>query len=190
MALVGDDDAARIHVFGPHAEVAEGQGDDVARQPLSVTRDGVDGSRRQFAQHGQTLHQFGEFLKMRVERPVELGAVVERHHLAGFARMKVPQVVELRNVLFAFALDGGFRDGQQLVGGLAHGRDHHHRAASLALPHDPRNAVDGGCRLHRRAAELHHDHRSSIPSECISSALSTAAPAAPRTVLWPRQTNL
>ena len=41
-----------------------------------------------------------------------------------------------------------------------------------------------------RAAEFHHDHQSSIPSECISSALSTAAPAAPRMVLWPSATNL
>ena len=55
---------------------------------------------------------------------------------------------------------------------------------------DAGDAFDGGGGFDRSAAEFHDDHQSSIPSECISSALSTAAPAAPRMVLWPRATNL
>ena len=62
--------------------------------------------------------------------------------------------------------------------------------ARRARLHDAGDAFDGGGRFHRRAAEFHDDHQSSIPSECISSAFSTAAPAAPRTVLWPSATNL
>ena len=63
------------------------------------------------------------------------------------------------------------------------------RRSSRAL-HDAGDAFDGGGRFDRRAAELHDDHQSSIPSECISSAFSTAAPAAPRMVLWLSATNL
>jgi len=44
--------------------------------------------------------------------------------------------------------------------------------------------------FHRRAAEFHHQHDYRTPSACISSAFSSAAPAAPRTVLWPKAMNL
>ena len=104
--------------------------------------------------------------------------------------MEIAQVVDLPDVFLALAVDGGGGDGQQLVGGLAHGRNHHHGPALRARFDDAGDAFDGGGRFHRRAAEFHDDHQSSIPSECISSAFSTAAPAAPRTVLWPSATNL
>ena len=81
-------------------------------------------------------------------------------------------------------------DGQQLVGGLAHGGNHHDGMAVHPRLHDAGDAFDGGGGFHRGAAEFHDDHdQSSSPSECISSAFSTAAPAAPRTVLWPSATN-
>ena len=48
---------------------------DVAGEPLAVAGDGVDGARRQFAEHGQAFDQFGEFLEMIVERAVEFGAL-------------------------------------------------------------------------------------------------------------------
>ena len=190
VALVGDHDLARIQVLGLHAEMAEGQGDDVAGEAFAVAGNGVDGARRQLAQHGQAFHQFGELLEMLVEKAVERGAFGERHHLAGFARVVVAQVVKLADILVAPAVDGGGGDGQQLVGGLAHGGDHHHGMAVPRALDDAGDAFDSGGRFHRRAAEFHDDHQSSIPSECISSALSTAAPAAPRMVLWPRATNL
>ena len=53
----------------------------------------------------------------------------------------------------------------------------------------PRGANDGDQPLDRgpigdrRAAELHDDHDELVPAACISSALSTDAPAAPRIVL-------
>src|ERR1035438_5323765 len=72
---------------------------------------------------------------------------------------------------------------RQLVGGLTHGRNADVRPAAGAGFDDRPSALDGGRRFHRRAAEFHDDHQSSIPSECISSAFSTAAPAAPRTVV-------
>ena len=88
------------------------------------------------------------------------------------------------------SIDGRRGDGQQLVGGLAHGGDHDHGLAISAGFDDGGDALDGCRRFDRSAAEFHDDHQSSIPSECISSALSTAAPAAPRTVLCPSATNL
>ena len=66
---------------------------------------------------------------MLVERAVEFGAVAERHHQAGLARVEIAQVVKLADVFLALAADGRGGDGQQLVGGLAHGRDHHHGPA-------------------------------------------------------------
>src|ERR1700733_3834840 len=52
--------------------------------------------------------------------------------------------------------------------------------------HDPGNTLEGNSRFDGRAAEFHDDHATQL---CISSALSTAAPAAPRMVLWLRATN-
>src|SRR5438270_6910203 len=104
--------------------------------------------------------------------------------------MIVAQIMQLPYVVLALALDGGIRDGEEFVSGLSHGGDHHHRPAVLTRLDDPGHAFDGGGTLHGGAAEFHHDHQSSIPSECISSAFRTAAPAAPRMVLWLSTTNL
>ena len=131
VAPVGDDDVARIQMLGVHAEVAEGQRDDVAGEPLAVAGDGVDGARRQLAQHGEPFDQLGELLEMLVEEAVEAGAFGQRHHQAGFAGVEVAQIVELADIFVALAVDGGGGDGQQLVGGLAHGGNHDHGAAAL-----------------------------------------------------------
>ena len=61
---------------------------------------------------------------------------------------------------------------------------------SSARADDAGDTLDGGGGFDGGAAKFHDDHQSSIPSEYISSAFSTAAPAAPRTVLWPQATNL
>src|SRR5579885_105120 len=140
-------------------------------------------------EHRQALHPFGAFLEVLVQEAVQFGPFGQGHHLPGFPRVEIPQFMDLADVFLALAFNGCVGDGQQLVGGLAHGRNHHHRPARQPGPHDPGDPFDRGGRLHRGAAELHHDHQSSIPSEYISSALSTAAPAAPRTVLWPSATN-
>src|SRR5581483_7079221 len=102
----------------------------------------------------------------------------------------IAQVVNLADVFLALAVDGGLGDGEELVGGLPHGGDDHDGAAMLDGFDDAGDAFDGDGGLDGGAAEFHDDHQSSIPSECMSSALSTAAPAAPRMVLWPRATNL
>src|SRR6266446_9820889 len=104
--------------------------------------------------------------------------------------MEGPQIVKLREIILTLAADGRRRDGQQLVSGLAHGRHHHYWLLFRAGFHDRGDASDGAGGFDGRAAEFHDDHQSSNPSEYISSALRTAAPAAPRTVLWPRATNL
>src|ERR1039458_8159836 len=157
---------------------------------LAVTGGGVDGARGQFAQHGKAFDEFGELLEMLVEQAIKLGAVGQGNYQARLAGVKVAQVVDLADVFFARAVNCRRSDSQQLVGGLTHGRNDDDRPAAGAGFDDRRYALDGGRRFHRRAAEFHDDHQSSIPSECISSALSTAAPAAPRTVLWASATNL
>src|SRR4051812_11324072 len=103
--------------------------------------------------------------------------------------MEIAQVVKLLNVVLPLALDRGGSDGQQLVGGLAHGRYDNHGPLVHARFHDRGDAADRGGGFDGGSAEFHDDHQSSRPSEYISSALRTAAPAAPRTVLWPRATN-
>src|SRR5262245_47623655 len=98
--------------------------------------------------------------------------------------------MKLRYVIVALAGDGGRRDGQELIGGLAHCRDDHDRLLFRAYLHDRSDARDSGGGFDGGPAEFHDDHQSSNPSEYISSALSTAAPAAPRTVLCPKAINL
>ena len=83
---------------------------------------------------------------------------LEGHDQARFARVVVAQVVKLADVFLALALDGGGGDGEQLVGGLAHGGDHHDGAARLARLDDAGDALDGGGGLDGGAAELHDDH--------------------------------
>ena len=112
------------------------------------------------------------------------------HHFPGFARMVIAQVVKLPDVVLALAGDRRRGDGQQLVGGLDHGRDHHDGLLPNSRFDNRGDPSDGGGGFDRGPAEFHDDHQSSSPSEYISSALSTAAPAAPRTVLCPNATNL
>src|SRR5260370_39788578 len=127
---------------------------------------------------------------MVVEEAVQIGAVAQGDDQARLARMVVAQVVKLADVLLALAPDGSGGDREQLVGGLPHGGNYDHGPTRFAGAHDAGNTLDGSGGLHGAAAELHDDHQSSIPSECISSAFSTAAPAAPRMVLWLSTTNL
>src|SRR5947209_19526449 len=101
----------------------------------------------------------------------------------------------------------GYRE--QVVGGLAHGGHHYDRPAVQPALHNSGDALDGRGGLDRGTAEFHDDHdwavmfgrsrsresarsihQSSSPSEYISSAFKTAAPAAPRMVLWPKAMNL
>src|SRR5438105_4186209 len=104
--------------------------------------------------------------------------------------MIIAEIVKLRDVILAIAGNGGRRDGQQLVRGLAHGGNHDDRMLLGARFHDGGDASDGGGGFDGGTAEFHDDHQSSSPSEYISSALSTAAPAAPRTVLCAKAMNL
>ena len=82
----------------------------------------------------------------------------------------------------------------QSIGHLGHrGHDDHRRSsAGMLLELRLDDLDDAGHRVgirDRGAAELHDDvHRK--PSRCMSSAFRTAAPAAPRIVLWPSATNL
>ena len=84
--VIGDDHLARIDVHGVHSVMLEMIGDDQARQPLAEAGDGVDGARRQLAQHRQPFHQFRQFLKMLVDGALH----------AGFAQMKIAQRERVR----------------------------------------------------------------------------------------------
>ena len=190
MPMIGDDHPAGIDMHRGQSEVLERQRHDVARQALAVTRDGVDGARRQFAEHRDSFDELGHLLKMVVERAVEFGAMRERDHLAGFAGMEVAQIVQLADVFVALAGDGGLGDGEEFVGGLAHRRDHHDRmaiGAAFTMAATRSMAAADSTEVPPNFITIMSVRAS--PSECISSALSTAAPAAPRIVLWPSATN-
>src|ERR1035437_3803225 len=158
VALVGDHNVARIHVLGRHAEVADGEGDNVAGEALAVARDGVDGARREFAEDGEPFDQLRELLEVLVEEAVEIRAVAQRDRQARLARVVIAQVVQQADVFRALAADGGVGDFEQLVGGLPHRGDDHHRAARLAGADDAGDPRDGVGTLDGGAAELHDDH--------------------------------
>ena len=145
-------------MLGRHAEVAEGEGDDVAGEAFAVAGDGVDGARREFAEHGEPFDQFGELLEMLVEEAVEIGAVAEGDDEARFARVVIAQIVKLADVFLALARDGGAGDFEQAVGGLPHGGDDDHGAARFAGVDDAGDTRDGGGGLDGGSAELHDDH--------------------------------
>src|SRR4051794_320938 len=104
--------------------------------------------------------------------------------------MEVAQVVQLFDIVGALAFDRGAGDGEQLVRGLSHRGDDDHRPFCLAGTNDAGDSLNRSGRLDGGPAKFHDDHQSSIPSECINSAFRTAAPAAPRIVLWLSTTNL
>src|ERR1700691_1623075 len=104
--------------------------------------------------------------------------------------MKLAQLAELLERRLKLARRGSVSHRQQLVGGFSHRRNHNDRTPVQPLADNARDAPDGLRRFDGRSAELHHDHQSRYPSAFITSAFSTAAPAAPRTVLWPSATNL
>src|SRR6185312_2343651 len=158
VAIVGDDDGAGIDVNGGHAVVFEGERDDVAGEALAVAGDGVDGARGELAENGEAFDQFGHLLELVVKDTVELGTLGERHYLAGFAGVEIAEVVELADVFFAIAVDGGLGKGQEFVGGLAHRRDDDDRFTVEAVFDDGGDAFDGGGRFDGGAAEFHDDH--------------------------------
>ena len=109
---------------------------------------------------------------------------------AGLAQVEIPQGHQFPQRLFALPTHGQIRALEQAVGGLSHGGNHHHRFAVQPGFYDAGYAFESRRGFDGRAAEFHDDHQSSRPSEYISSAFNTAAPAAPRTVLWPSAMNL
>ena len=164
----------RIDVHGVHAELAERVRHDQARQPLAVARNRIDRARRQLAQHGEPLHQLGQLLKMLVEDAFELQRGPHRSaSLRACSRWNSRSSRTCRSASSRLPADRIGGERQQAVGGLAHGRNHHHRPAREARFDDRRHPFDGGRRFDRRAAEFHHDHcvvQSRNPSEYISSA--------------------
>src|SRR5271156_3569375 len=104
---------------------------------------------------------------------------------AGLAQMKIAQRHQ-----FPLPPHRQIRDLQKAIGGFTHGGNHHHGLARKPGLYDSGYAFEGRRGFDGRAAEFHDDHQSSRPSEYISSAFNTAAPAAPRTVLCPIAMNL
>src|SRR5712692_6038549 len=190
VALVGDDHTARIQVRAAKPQIAERERNDKAREPLSIAGNGVARARRQLTAGGQLFDQSRQFAKMWLDDAVQLFAVGGRNHRPALPAVVLPQLAELLERLLLAAPGRLGANGEQPVRSLPHRRDHHHRPAVQPGAYDRRHAFDGRRRLQRRAAELHDDHQSRNPSEYISSALSTAAPAAPRMALWPSATYL
>ena len=180
MPAIRDDQLAGIDMNRVQAVMIEEIGDDQAGEPLAETRDRIDGARREFAQHRQALHQLRELLEMLLHGALH----------AGLAQVEIAQRYQFPQCFFALAAHRQIRDLEQAVGGFSHGRNHHHRLAIEPGFYDAGDTFESRRGFDGRAAEFHDDHQSSSPSEYISSAFNTAAPAAPRTVLCPRAMNL
>ncbi len=72
--------------------------------------------------------------------------------------MKIAQRNQLPKRLVALAADRQIGDREQVVGGLAHGRNNHDGPPVEAGFHDAGNAFDGRGGFDGRAAEFHDDH--------------------------------
>ncbi len=89
----GDDHAAGIEMDGMQSKCRRLKVSMTDAESLfSVTGDGIDGARCQFAEHRETFHQFGQFAEMVVERAVEFGALGEGHHLPRFTGMEIAEI--------------------------------------------------------------------------------------------------
>src|SRR5579871_1125598 len=154
--------------------------DDQARKPLAEARDGIDRARRQLAQHCQPFRQLRELLEMLID-----GALHSR-----FAQMVIAQGQQLAQRIVTFSAYRKIGNFEQTVRGFPHGGNHNHRLSVEAGFDDAGYSFERRRGFDGRAAEFHDDHQSSNPSEYINSAFRTAAPAAPRTVLWPSAMNL
>src|SRR5580700_3945107 len=109
---------------------------------------------------------------------------------AGLAQMVIAQVHQFAQSLVPLAGNRQISNLQQAISGLSHCGNHHHRLAIQPGADDSNDALDRFAGLDRGPPEFHDYHQSSSPSEYMSSALSTAAPAAPRMVLCPSAMNL
>ena len=159
VAFVRHDDLTRIDMGYAHPAMLEMVGDDKARKTLAKAPDGVNGTRRQLAEDGQTLDQRAQLLEMLVDGAFH----------AGLAEVEIAEVQQIRDCLVALAADREMRNFEQLVGSLSHGGYNHHGLALNSRRHNSSNALDGGRRFNGRAAELHDDHlsRAILPNTLV-----------------------
>ena len=87
---------------------------------------------------------------------------------------------------------GGLRHGEQLVGDLGHGTDHHDRLLAKPAFYDGCSSLDRFRILHRGATEFHDDHRRTflglvLPPAQESSSIPLAVACIPRDILAPSE---
>src|SRR2546425_7943445 len=166
--------------------LAKGQRNDPAGEALSIAGDGIDRPGRQFAENSQALNQFHEFPEMLLDDAIQFALIGWQNQGPCLAQVELPQLGDSRQRLIAPSSDCLAANGKQLVRGPSHGRNHDDGPAVQARLDDRGDSVGGGRRLPRRAPQFHYPPQLTTPPERIPSALRTAAPAAPRIVLWPR----
>ena len=77
------------------------------------------------------------------------------------AGLEVAEIVQLADVVFALAGDGGLGDGEESIGGLAHRGDYDYWIKSQARFYYGGDALDGRGGFDGGAAEFHYDHERS-----------------------------
>ena len=157
---------------------------DQAGQALSKSGNRVGRARSQFAHHRQPLHQIRELFEMRVELRIDAAAGRLAQMKLRASRSAVPAPAE------ALPRPPWLPIASSLLVVLPIAETTTTGRCAETIAHDARDAPDRLRRFDGGSAELHHDHRSRYPSAFMTSAFSTAAPAAPRTVLCPSATNL
>ena len=131
----------------------------LAGKHFAESGDVIGGARRELADRRNAAQQFVEPLEVGSQFRVEVGKQRRAQQFAGgvvVSFLQRPAEFERR-----LALPGSrcARHGQQRVGDLGHGADHHHRLLRQAAFDDRGHALDGPRVFHRSAAEFHHDHR-------------------------------
>ena len=175
----------------------------LSSSPIAAT---ASSDRGELAQHGQGSHDGAQPFELLVDLLAELAGLAGVGDRADDGEVPGPERLdELERLLLPPRLRV-IGDREQAVGGSAERRhderEARRRAGAARRPrvlarfasHDRDEPLDGLRVGHRRPAELQHAHQrstgtASTPSATSSSALSTAAPAAPRTVLWPSAKN-
>ena len=185
MAAIGHDHAARVEMHRVDSAAVEERGDDDAGKALADRRRSRPSraastrpSRRGLSPTPPARSKCALDIFASTPRPADSRKCNERNSRRWIQR------------LLAIAAHGRVAIASSLLVVLPIADTTTTGCWSQPLAHNVRDALDRLRRFDGRPAEFHHDHRSRYPSAFISSAFSTAAPAAPRTVLWPSAMNL
>src|SRR5260370_22458055 len=187
MWTIGNDAGARIHQSGVDAACREKGSDDLAGKALAKREERIGAARSNFAYRGNAAQQLIQRVEVAFQFGMEPGEQPGSQQLTGGTVVTLAHGARRRQGGFPVTTAGSFTHGHQLVRDFGHGADHDDGLLGKTAAHDFTNAFHGGGILDRGTAKFHDDHR--YPCALSSSALSSAAPAAPRMVLCERTVN-